>query len=170
MDDSMLGIINIDAYVMAAFTDIKRMTVSDTFGVVEKMYQTTLQKRLKTIWDKLGALKSATVFRNAGNLIDLMITCLQSLSAIIRLINIDYPKLFIRNNTEALISSHRDEFVHLESNLKQICEMHANHATNTKNMEQVVALLDRIVGKLEINSDHDAEDPAPHGPNRPNRV
>jgi hypothetical protein len=28
--------------------------------------------------------------------------------------------------------------------------MHANHVTNTKNMEQVVALLDRIIGKLEI--------------------
>jgi hypothetical protein len=163
MDDSMLEIINIDAYVMAAFTDIRRMTVSDTFNMAEITLQTAVRTRLRNMCDKLSALSSATVFRNAGNLIDLMIKCLQSLAEVIRLIRIGYPERYIRNNTEALISSHRDEFIHLESNLKQICEMHAIHATNTKTMEQVVDLLNIIVSKLEIKTDYD-ENPVPNGP------
>jgi hypothetical protein len=165
MDDCMLDIMEIEASFMSTFTDIRRMNSANMFGTVEVGLQAQVRKTLQTIWERLHQLKSASLFKNADVLLDYMIMCLRSLDSVIRGIHVEYTNKATKHKAETLISSYHDEFIHLVSNLKRICEMHAVRTTNTKNMKRVVDLLSIIVDKLEITSDS-GEDPArpPAGP------
>ncbi len=153
MDDCMLDIMEIDASFMSTFTDIRRMTSANTFGQVEIGLQAKARVQLQFIWERLRQLKSASLFKNAEELLDRTIACLQLLASAIRGINVEYTNPIAKNKAETLISSYHDEFIHLVSNLKRICEMHAARTTNAKNMKKVVDLLNIIVDKLEIASD-----------------
>ena len=165
MDDCMLEIMRIDASFMSTFTHIRRMTSANTFGEVEAGLQANIQERLQGIRQMLINLRSGGAFRDGEKLVNITISCVQSLSAVIYGIRIEYTNNANKHKAETLISSYHDEFVHLVSNLKRICEMHAARTTNAKNMKKVVDILNRIVDKLEIASDS-GEDPVrpPTGP------
>ena len=165
MGDCMLDIMKIEASFMSTFTDIRRMTSANMFGLLERGIQTKVLHDLPIIWKRLRILKSASVFENAEVLIENMARCLVSLAEVIQGIGAFYTNPATKHSAETLISSYHDEFIHLVSNLKRICEMHAVRTTNTKNMKRVVDLLSIIVDKLEITSDS-GEDPArpPVGP------
>jgi hypothetical protein len=161
VDEWLIEIMNIEAHFMSTYTKIRSITAADTFGAVEKQYQAEIQQRLKDVCYKLRVLKTVRLFKNAGSLIEYMIICLRNLADVVRMIHIEYANKVIKNRAEASISSYYDEFMHLESNLKQICEMHAMHST--ENMERVVEILNSIISKLGIASDDDPTSP-PTGP------